>query len=181
MPMLGRVLGNVEGRLPTEPPPAPMFGRFPGCTDGRFPDPTLPPPTLGREPAPVLGRVLGSDGRLGVEGRAAGADGRDAGRLNDGELPTDGRPPPEKPPPGRLIPPPPPPPRKPPPPPPPPRPPRPNAKSVDPIATATSAANVVIQSRVFIVLPPGAIVSDSALPNSVQRGRHCGSVKFSSS
>lgn len=163
MPVLGRVLGNVDGRFPIDPPPAPMFGRLPplGSVEGRLPAPMLPPPTLGRDPAPVLGRVLGTDGRLGVEGRAAGVDGRvagldgaegrAAGRLNDGELPIDGREPPL----GRLNPPPPPPPRK--PPPPPPRPPRPKAKSVEPITTATRAATAVIQSRVFMNLPPDAI------------------------
>jgi hypothetical protein len=106
--------------------------------------------------------VFGTDGRAaGVDGRVAGAEGLAAGvdgRLNDGELPTDGRapPPPENPPLARAPPPPnPPPPRAPPPkpPPPPPRPPRPKAKSVEAITIATVAANIVIHNRVFIGVP----------------------------
>lgn len=167
IPVPGRVLGSCEGRLPPVAPP-PMLGRFPAPLPmlGRLPLPMFPPPTLGREPAPVLGRVLGIDGRLGTDGRAAGVEGRAAGldgaagraagRLNDGELPIDGRDPPlgrlNPPPPPPRKPPPPPPPRK--PPPPPPRPPRPNAKSFEPMTTATRVATVVIQSRVFMSLPP---------------------------
>ena len=140
----GRGPGNVEGRGPRDPVPDPMLGRDPGCKDGRFAPLKFPLPMFGREPAPALGR----------DGRAPGADGRAAGRLNDGELPIDGRAPPETPP-GRAPPPlnpAPPPPRPPPPPnppPPPPRPPRPEAKSVKPIARATVAA-IMIQGRVFI-------------------------------
>lgn len=155
VPLPGR-LGNVEGRDPIDEPPEP--------TPGRFPAPMLLFPTFGRDPAPVLGRVLGMDGRdAGVDGRAAGVDGLDAGRLNDGELPTDGRAPPEKPPLGRAPPlnPPPPPPTRPPPPPPrppppPPRPPPPRlkAKSGVLITMAMMTASNVIQSRVFIGISP---------------------------
>jgi len=88
MPVLGRVLGNVDGRVPIELPAFGRLGRVPGCKL-RLPLPMFPVLMLGRTP-PVDGRVDGVDGR-----------------LNDGELPTEGRDPPPYPPLGRAPPPPP--------------------------------------------------------------------------